>query len=116
MEFKDDDNASMNGRQCMKKGTKIKAIIALVFPLLYGFMCLPIWNGRELPSGSIGVWISGICFLLAIVNFYLVFVKKTVKVRVLFDAMMIVSVLLTCLVGIFFVEGLMGIPLFLPQS
>ena len=116
MEFKDDDSASMNGRQCMKKGTKIKAIIALVFPLLYGFMCLPIWNGRELPIGSIGVWISGICFLLAIVNLYFVFVKKIEKVQLFFDIVMILSVLLTCLAVIFFVEGFMGIPSFPPQT
>ena len=89
---------------------KIKAIIALAMPLLYFLMFLPIWNGNELKIIPIDVIdiIQIASLLIAVINLYLVFVKKDVK--------NVISALLTCFFGVFFVEKLMGIPLFPPQD
>ena len=97
---------------------KIKAIIALAMPLLYFLMFLPIWNGNELKIIPIDVIdiIQIASLLIAVINLYLVFVKKDVKNQTFFTVVMGISALLTCFFGVFFVEKLMGIPLFPPQD
>ena len=97
---------------------KIKAIIALAMPLLYFLMFLPIWNGNELKIIPIDVIdiIQIASLLIAVINLYLVFVKKDVKNQTFFTVVMVISALLTCFFGVFFVEKLMGIPLFPPQD
>lgn len=97
---------------------KIKAIIALAMPLLYFLMFLPIWNGNELmiiPIDVIDI-IQIASLLIAVINLFLVFVKKDVKNQTFFTVVMVISALLACFFGVFFVEKLMGIPLFPPKD
>jgi len=102
----------------VKTSVKIKALIALAMPILYFLMFLPVWNGNEIKiDKTIIINIIQIaCFIIAAINLFLIFVRKEVKNQTVFTAVMVVSVILTCFFGIFFVEKLMGIPLLPPQN
>ena len=102
----------------VKVSVKIKALIALAMPILYYLMFLPIWNGNEFKINKIDFIdiIQIVSVIIALINLFLIFVKKDVKKQTIFTMVMVVSAFLTCFFGIFFVEKLMGIPLFPPQN
>lgn len=102
----------------VKLSIKIKALIAFVMPLLYYLMFLPVWNGSEFKITTIDIIdvIQIVSLIIAVINLFLIFIKKDVKNQVLFNVIMVISAFLTCFFGIFFVEKLMGIPLFPPQD
>ena len=97
---------------------KIKALIALAMPVLYYLMFLPVWNGNEFKINNIDIIdiIQIASFIIAVINLFLISVKKDVKNQTIFSVVMAVSAFITCFFGIFFVEKLMGIPLFPPQD
>lgn len=103
-------------KETINKLTKIKVIVALVFPLLHLVICLPIWNGKEYPMEGLGWYLSVIYFGVALLNFFLVFFKRKVRVQGVFNLFLILSFFNTFLVGTFFVGELMGIPPFPPQD
>lgn len=102
----------------VKVSIKIKALIAFVMPILYYLMFLPVWNGNEFKITKIDIIdiIQIASFVIAVINLFLIFVKKDVKNQTIFTVVMVISAFLTCFFGIFFVEKLMGIPLFPPQD
>ena len=102
----------------IKISVKIIAILSLIIPLLYCVMFLPIWNGKELTKVSFNFidFIQIIAFVSAAINTYFVFYKKLVKNQIIFVLIMFVSATLFCLLFIFFVENLVGMPLFPPQD
>ena len=102
----------------VKVSIKIKAFIAFVMPILYYLMFLPVWNGNEFKITKIDIIdiIQIASFVIAVINLFLIFAKKDVKNQTIFTVVMVVSAFLTCFFGIFFVEKLMGIPLFPPQD
>ena len=97
---------------------KIVALTGFVMPSLYFLMFLPIWNGNELTMTPIDVFdiIQTACLIAAAVNLFLTFIKKDSRHQSIFTVVMIISACITCFFGIFFVEKLMGIPLFPPQD
>ena len=102
----------------VKVSIKIKALIAFVMPILYYLMFLPVWNGNEFKITKIDIIdiIQIASFIIAVINLFLIFVKKDVKNQTIFTVVMVISAFLTCFFGVFFVEKLMGIPLFPPQD
>ena len=102
----------------VKVSIKIKAFIAFVMPILYYLMFLPVWNGNEFKITKIDIIdiIQIASFVIAVINLFLIFVKKDVKNQTIFTVVMVISAFLTCFFGIFFVEKLMSIPLFPPQD
>ena len=98
----------------VKVSIKIKALIALAMPVLYYLMFLPVWNGNEFKINNIDIIdiIQIASFIIAVINLFLISVKKDVKNQTIFSVVMAVSAFFTCFFGIFFVEKLMGIPLF----
>ena len=102
----------------VKVSIKIKALITFVMPILYYLMFLPVWNGNEFKITKIDIIdiIQIASFVIAVINLFLIFVKKDVKNQTIFTVVMVISAFLTCFFGIFFVEKLMGIPLFPPQD
>ena len=102
----------------VKVSIKIKALIAFVMPILYYLMFLPVWNGNEFKITKIDIIdiIQIASFVIAVINLFLIFVKKDVKNQTIFTVVMVISAFLTCFFGIFFVEKLIGIPLFPPQD
>ena len=93
----------------VKVSIKIKALIALAMPVLYYLMFLPVWNGNEFKINNIDIIdiIQIASFIIALIS-----VWKDVKNQTIFSVVRAVSAFFTCFFGIFFVEKLMGIPLF----
>ncbi|MCM1227506.1 MAG: hypothetical protein NC320_08815 [Clostridium sp.] len=104
------------GKQ-IKLFKKIMAIISLIIPLLYFSMYLPIWNGKEIHRISFFIdFIQIIAFVVAGMNLYFIFIKKRMLNQIVFILSTIISAVLLCFFGIFFIENLMGIPPFPPQN
>lgn len=97
---------------------KFTSVLAAVFPLLYGVMYLPIWNGKELQIyNTVNLFtllFQGVCFIIAAVRVKNIFLNK-VSFNFIDYLIMPVSILLLCFVGFFFIENLLGIPPIPPQ-
>lgn len=104
--------------QNQKVSIKIKAFISFIIPLLYYSMFLPIWNGKEFQINTIVIVniIQIVAFILAVINLYLVFIKKKKSNQIVFTVFTVISAFLLCFFGFFFVENLMGIPPIPPQD
>ena len=102
----------------VKLSVKVKALIAFAMPILYYLMFLPIWNGKELKKTENHIIdiIQLVSLVFAVINLFFIYVKKDVKNQTVFTAVMVISAFLTCFVGIYFAEGLMGIPPFPPKN
>ncbi len=100
------------------KRQKIISVLAVVFPLLYGVMYLPVWNGKELriynTVNLFALLFQGVCFIIAVIRAKKFFLNK-VSFNSIDYLIMTVSVLLLCFIGFFFTENLLGIPPIPPQ-
>lgn len=98
--------------------TKMRIILSIILPLSFYIMYLPIWNGYEFHKSSFDILdiIQIIAFVLAVINCYCTVFKKRVINQTIFIISMVISAILLCFFGIFFIENLMGIPLFPPQD
>ena len=105
------------------KGRWIFLIFALLVPLLYFSMYLPIWNGKELILSNSGT--PGIIFF-AFQSICFVFVILCLSVAKLRNGdgclltsigafLFLASLALTCFTGYFFVLELLGLPSFPAQ-
>lgn len=105
-------------KENITKTQKIISIIAVIPPLLYGAMYLPIWNGKELIyyGISFSLIFQVIFFLLALINICLIFYKKKMIAKHIFYILIFLSSSILCFYGIFFIEKLLDIPLFPPQD
>lgn len=95
--------------------------LSLLSPVCYFLMFLPLWGGKELAVSN--AWIAilfvfqCLCVILAILRF--VFCKygkyKEGLWDLLYALVAVLSAVLTCFVGFFFVLELLGVPWF-PQQ
>lgn len=94
------------------------AFLSLTIPLLYYSMYLPIWNGKEIQWTSFFIddFIQIISFVAAVINLFFIFIKKRALNQRLFILSMVISAVILCFLGIFFIENLMGIPPVPPQD
>jgi len=107
----------------MKKATTtFGLLLSFIAPLTYILMYLPIWNDKELVISNIHPTIIFFfvfqCFALlcSIVHFLLVLLKKySYILSFIFLLIAIPSILLTCLIGYFFILELFNIPWFPAQ-
>lgn len=103
-------------------GQRFFLILSLIVPLLYLSMYLPIWNGKELTNtgafSAILIIFQCICVVLAILR--LSFAKfrnsDSCLLTFVFDSIVIISIILTCFFGFFFILELFHIPWFPAQD
>ena len=94
---------------------------ALIFPLLYFMMYVPIWGSNTLTLTSITVIILFIfqlvaaCMAVLRIVFLLCHRSLSGIVEIIFDMIAILSVLLTCFAGFVFTLELLGVPWFPAQ-
>lgn len=103
-------------------GQGIILILSIIFPLLYIFMYLPIWNGKELSlaNGVLAIIFFVVqCISLVLAILQLLFVKlrnsDSCLLTLVFGLFFISSLFLTCFVGFLFILELFGIPWFPAQ-
>lgn len=98
-------------------GRKAFLILAFLTPLLYLSMYLPLWNGKELKiSGVLAAVLAGVQVLSLILAAVRLFSKKCRRYALVFDAVAVLSVLLTAFYGFIFLLELFHIPWFPPQN
>lgn len=98
----------------------VTAILAVIFPLLYGTMYLQIWNGRELriynQTCLFILFFQGICLAAAVLRAIKLFFGLEIKLGYFYNLMCFLSGAVLLLVGTFFWERMLDIPLFPPKS
>lgn len=102
----------------IKLSFKIKAFISFIIPLLYYSMFLPIWNGKEVTINTIGIVdiIQIVSFISAVINLYLIFIKKKILNQTVFTVITVLSAFFLCFLAFYFIESLIGIPPIPPQD
>lgn len=107
---------------------KITAVLAVLIPILYVSMYLPIWNFHtygipiniftkiSLPE----IIFQSLCFVIAGIRAFSIFRWKNSRFNSVFGfvfyPLMFLSGILLMFYGIFFAEGLLGIPVFPMQK
>lgn len=96
------------------------AVLAVIFPLLYGMMYLQIWNGRELriynQTSLFILFFQGICLAVAVIRAIQLFFGLGSKLGYFYYLMCFLSGVILLFVGIFFWERIFDIPIFPPKS
>ena len=97
------------------------AAIAIIFPLLYFMMYVPIWGSNTLTLTSITVIILFIFQLvaacMAVLRIVFLLCQRSLSgvVEIIFNIIAVLSVLLTCFAGFVFTLELLGVPWFPAQ-
>lgn len=101
-------------------GEGIILFLSIIAPLLYIFMYLPIWNGKELELEGVAIilFVSQ-CISLVLAVLQLLSAKlrnsDSCLLTLVFGLFFISSLLLTCFGGYIFIMELFGIPWFPAQ-